>query len=153
MTADKPPIDRIQKMEIGFKTIRVGPPAVYQNIEEGSLMLTGDINIVDLWFIVQYRIKDAKAYLFNIKHVKRAIKDAAEAAMRQTIGDRGVDEATKIYAQAYEQDPNFFNFLKTLETYQQILPKKTLVVVPLESKFFKYLTPEAVPEKASSKKP
>ncbi|GAI37458.1 unnamed protein product, partial [marine sediment metagenome] len=43
-------------MEIGFKTIRVGPPAVYQNIEEGSLMLTGDINIVDLWFIVQYRI-------------------------------------------------------------------------------------------------
>lgn len=93
---DKPPIARIQKMEIGFKTIRVGPPAVYQNIEEEALMLTGDINIVDLWFIVQYRIKDAKAYLFNVKHIKRAMKDAAEAAMRQTIGDRGVDEALTI---------------------------------------------------------
>ncbi|GAH62559.1 unnamed protein product, partial [marine sediment metagenome] len=36
-------------------------------------MLTGDINIVDLWFIVQYRIKDAKAYLFNVKNVKKTI--------------------------------------------------------------------------------
>jgi len=94
--ADKPPIAKIQKMEIGYKTIRVGPPAVYQDIEEESLMLTGDINIVDLWFIVHYRIKDAKAYLFNIKNVKKTIKDAAEAAMRQTIGDRGVDEALAI---------------------------------------------------------
>ena len=93
---DKPPIAKIQKMEIGFKTIRVGPPAVYQDLEEESLMLTGDINIVDLWFIVQYRIKDAKAYLFNVKNVKKTIKDAAEAAMRQTIGDRGVDEALAI---------------------------------------------------------
>ena len=93
---DKPPIAKIQKMEIGFKTIRVGPPAVYQDLEEESLMLTGDINIVDLWFIVQYRIKDAKAYLFNVKHIKKTIKDAAEAAMRQTIGDRGVDEALAI---------------------------------------------------------
>jgi len=90
---DKPPIAKIQKMEIGYKTIREGPPAIYQNIEEEALMLTGDTNIVDLWFIVQYRIKDAKAYLFNVRNVKKTIKDAAEAAMRQTIGDRGVDEA------------------------------------------------------------
>ena len=93
---DKPPIAKIQKMEIGFKTIRVGPPAIYQDIEEEALMLTGDINIVDLWFIVQYRIKDAQAYLFNVKNVKKTIKDAAQAVMRQTIGDRGVDEALTI---------------------------------------------------------
>jgi membrane protease subunit HflK len=93
---DKPPIAKIQKMEIGFRTIRTGPPAVYQPHEEESLMLTGDINIVDLWFIVQYRIKDARAYLFNVRNIKKTIKDAAEAAMRQTIGDRGVDEALTI---------------------------------------------------------
>lgn len=93
---DKPPIAKIQKMEIGFKTIRVGPPAIYKEIEEEALMLTGDTNIVDLWFIVQYRIKDAKAYLFNIRNIKKIIKDAAEATMRQTIGDRGVDEALTI---------------------------------------------------------
>jgi len=49
-------------------------------------------------------------------------------------------------AQAYEQDPDFFNFLKTLETYRETLSKKTLIVVPLDSKFFKYLTPEEFSE-------
>jgi len=93
---DKPPVAKIQKMEIGYKTIKEGPPAVYEDIEEEALMLTGDINIVDLWFSVQYRIKDTKAYLFNVKNIKKTIKDAAEAAMRQTIGDRGVDEALTI---------------------------------------------------------
>jgi len=71
----------------------------------------------------------------------------------QEIKGKADAQATGIYAQAYEQDPGFFNFLKTLETYQETLPKKTLVVVPLESKFFQYLTPEPVPKKASSKKP
>jgi len=93
---DKPEIAKIQKMEIGYETIKAGPPAVYESIEEEALMLTGDMNIVDLWFIVQYRIKDAKDYLFNIRDVKKTIKDAAEAAMRQTIGDRGVDEVLTV---------------------------------------------------------
>jgi len=57
---DRPQVAKIQKMEIGYKTITAGPPAVYESVEEEALMLTGDINIVDLWFIVQYRIKDAK---------------------------------------------------------------------------------------------
>jgi len=93
---DKPQVAKIQKMEIGYKTIRVGPPAVYESVEEEALMLTGDINIVDLWFIVQYRIKDARAYLFNVRNVRKTIKDVAEAAMRQTVGDRGVDEALTV---------------------------------------------------------
>jgi len=71
----------------------------------------------------------------------------------QEIKGRADAEATKIYAGAYEQDPDFFNFSKTLETYRETLSKKTLIVVPLDSKFFKYLAPEAAPEKASSKKP
>lgn len=71
----------------------------------------------------------------------------------QEIKGEADAKATGIYAQAYEQDPDFFNFLKTLETYRETLSKKTLIVVPLDSKFFKYLAPEAAPEKASSKKP
>jgi len=93
---DRPQVAKVQKMEIGYKTIRTGLPAVYESIEEEALMLTGDINIVDLWFIVQYRIKDARDYLFNVKNVRKTIKDAAEAAMRQTVGDRGVDEALTV---------------------------------------------------------
>jgi len=93
---DRPPVAKVQKMEIGYKTIKTGPPAIYESIEEEALMLTGDINIVDLWFIVQYRIKDARDYLFNVRNVRKTIKNAAEAAMRQTVGDRGVDEALTV---------------------------------------------------------
>lgn len=71
----------------------------------------------------------------------------------QEIKGKADAQATLIYAQAYQQDPEFFNFVKTLETYQETLPKKTLIVVPLKSKFFKYLAPEAVPKKASLNKP
>lgn len=110
---DKPKISKIEKIEIGFRTIREGPPAIYKPIEEESLMLTGDMNIVELWFIVQYRIKDAKDYLFNVKDVKKVIRDASEAAMRQIIGDRGIDEALTIGKQEIQD--------KTQEKLQQIL--------------------------------
>ena len=63
----------------------------------------------------------------------------------QEIKGQADARATVIYAQAYEQDPDFFNFLKTLETYRETLTQKTLIVVPLESKFFKYLIPETTP--------
>ena len=63
----------------------------------------------------------------------------------QEIKGQADARATAIYAQAYEQDPDFFNFLKTLETYRETLTQKTLIVVPLESKFFKYLIPETTP--------
>jgi len=93
---DKVAVTKIEKMEIGYRTIKKGPPAIYEPVEEEALMLTGDMNIVELWFIVQYRIKDAKKYLFNIRGPQQMIKDAAEASMRQVVGDRGVDEALTI---------------------------------------------------------
>ena len=58
--------------------------------------MIGDINIVDLWIIVQYKIKDARDYLLNVRNVRKMVKNAAEAAMRQTVGDRGVDEALTV---------------------------------------------------------
>jgi len=71
----------------------------------------------------------------------------------QEIKGKADAQATLIYAQAYQQDPDFFNFVKPLETYQETLHKKTLIVVPLNSKFFKYLAPEVVPKEASPRKP
>jgi len=110
---DKPKITKIEKIEIGYRTIREGPPAVYKPVEEEALMLTGDMNIVDLWFIVQYRIKNARDYLFNVRNVKKTIKDVAEASMRQIIGDRGIDEALTIGKEEIQD--------KTEEKLQQIL--------------------------------
>lgn len=74
------------------------------------------------------------------------IKSEAYRKAQEIKGEADA-KATAIYAQAYQQDPDFFNFLKTLETYRETLTRKTLVVVPLESKFFKYLIPEVAPVK------
>lgn len=86
-----PKVTQVKRVEIGFRTIDAGPPARYRHIPEESLMLTGDLNIVSSEFIVQFRIKDAQEYLFNVKDVEGALGDAAEAAKRQVVGDKEID--------------------------------------------------------------
>lgn len=66
------------------------------------IMLTGDLNITDVEWIVQYRIKDARSYLFNIREPKQTIRDASQAVMRQLIGNGSVDEAITIGRIEYE---------------------------------------------------
>ncbi len=90
-SVQKPKVTEVKRIEIGFRTIDPGPPASYRHIPEESLMLTGDLNIVSSEFIVQYRIKNAEEYLFNVKDVDTTIRDAAEAAKRQVVGDKEVD--------------------------------------------------------------
>jgi membrane protease subunit HflK len=89
----KPKVTIIRKIEVGFRTVRAGPPARYQQVPTEALMLTGDENIISLEFIVQYRIKDAYKYLFKIREPVNTIKDAAEAAMREVIGQHPIDDA------------------------------------------------------------
>jgi len=95
-TVIKPKVTKVQRLEIGFRTIDVGPPARYKNIPKESLMLTGDENIVSVEFIIQYRIKDPVAYLFNVKDIRKTVKDAAEAAMREIVGRTSIDEVLTI---------------------------------------------------------
>jgi membrane protease subunit HflK len=77
------------------------------------IMLTGDLNIVDVEWIVQYKIKDARQYLFNIKEAKHTIRDASQSVMRQLIGNGSVDEAITIGRIEYE--------IASLEGLQKIL--------------------------------
>lgn len=91
-TVLRPKVTKIHRVEIGFRTVRAGPPAQYQDIPKEALMLTGDENIVSIEFIVQYRIKDAMAYLFNVDDVEGTIKASAEAAIREVIGKNKIDE-------------------------------------------------------------
>jgi len=76
--------------------------------------------------------------------MEKKLAEIYSEAYRKAQGIKGEADAkaTRIYAQAYQQDAEFFNFLKTLEVYRKTLPKNTTIVVPLESKFFKYLSPE-----------
>jgi len=87
----KPRVTQVKRIEIGFRTVDPGPPASYREVPEESLMITGDLNIVSSEFIVQYRIKNAEEYLFNVKDVETVLRDAAEAAKRQVVGDKEID--------------------------------------------------------------
>ncbi len=90
-TVQRPKTTEVKRIEIGFRTIDPGPPASYKHIPEESLMLTGDLNIVSSEFIVQYSIKNAEEYLFNVKDVDTTLNDAAEAAERQVVGNKEID--------------------------------------------------------------
>lgn len=92
---DKPKVEQVRRIEIGFRTVSPGPPARYNFYTEESLMLTGDEQIIDAQIIVQYKIKDAVEYLFNVRNLEGpqgAIKDAAEVALRQVVGKRPIDD-------------------------------------------------------------
>lgn len=90
-----PKVTSVRRVEIGFRSMIRTPSGQGQGrtVPEESLMLTGDENIVDVQFIVQYQIKDAVSYLFNVAEPDKAVKDAAEAAMREVIGDTTIDAA------------------------------------------------------------
>jgi len=89
----KVPVSRILSQEFGFRTAKPGVRTVRssQVLLKESLMLTGDLNVVVLDWIVQYKVKDPQAFLFNVNRVEETLRDVSEAAMRQVVGDRSVD--------------------------------------------------------------
>jgi len=94
-TVDKVKVKKVRRIEVGFRTISQGQPARYKFIPQESLMLTGDEQIVDAQIIVQYQVKDAEKFLFNVKGLESpqgALVDAAEVALRQVVGQRPIDD-------------------------------------------------------------
>lgn len=85
-----PKVTEVKRIEIGFRN--VGKQG-YRKFDKESLMLTGDENIVDAELIVQYKIKDPQAYLFNFVKPEATVREAAEASLRTTIGQHKIDEA------------------------------------------------------------
>jgi modulator of FtsH protease HflK len=92
----RPRVSEVQRVEIGFRTIDPGPPARYVDVASESLMLTGDDNIIDIDFAVQYRIADPAKCLFTVRNLADAVKSASEAALREVIGHRHIDEALTV---------------------------------------------------------
>ena len=88
-----PKVTEVKRVEIGFRTIDPGPPARYADRPHESLMLTGDENIVDCDLIVQYLISDPAKYLFQVRDPNGTVRDAAEAALREVVGSKVIDEA------------------------------------------------------------
>jgi len=112
-----PAVTQVKRVEIGFRTISFGQPTRYQEVPAEALMLTGDENIVSADAIVQYKIKDPVSYLFNIILPEETVKNAAEAALRQIIGERKIDEALTVGK--YEIQEETKKLLQTLlDSYQ-----------------------------------
>ena len=87
------PTARVLKEEFGFRTVatRPGQRTQYGNdkgFKDESLMLTGDLNVIDVQWIVQYRIEDPVRYLFRVRESGQTIRDIAEAVMRRIVGNR-----------------------------------------------------------------
>ena len=92
---DKVKVKQVRRIEIGFRTISPGPPARYRFMPQESLMITGDEQIIDAQMITQYQINDPKKFLFNVRgleHPRGALRDAAEVALRQVVGQRPIDD-------------------------------------------------------------
>ncbi|MCQ2576593.1 MAG: HflK protein, partial [Treponema sp.] len=78
----KVPVKVVQTEQFGFKTIRAGRDNEYKNnITEESTMLTGDLNIVDVEWIIQYRIVDPKQWLFGVYEKKQTIRDISRSVI------------------------------------------------------------------------
>ena len=87
-------VDYQYKEEFGFRTNNPGVRTSYsqRGHENESWMLTGDLKIAEVHWVVQYRIKEPEKYLFNVKNVESTIRDVSEATMRLMIGDRSFKE-------------------------------------------------------------
>ncbi|KJE36068.1 membrane protein [Thalassospira sp. HJ] len=92
----KPNVERTNQIEVGYRGAGTVASNGSRDVPEESLMLTGDQNIIDIDYVVQWRISDAGAYLFNVRDPENTIKLASESAMREVIGKTNLEEALTV---------------------------------------------------------
>ena len=118
------PTARVLKEEFGFRTLTAVPgqrtqyEADKRSFKSESLMLTGDLNVIDVQWIIQYRIEDPIPYLFNVRNAKKTIRDITEAVMRRVVGNRlGSDVLTvarvEVASEAKEEIQKILSDYKT----------------------------------------
>jgi len=113
----KVPVQRQLKMEFGFRTVTPGIRTEYRVTpasQREAVMLTGDLNVAVVEWIVQYKVKDAYNYLFKIRDVDSTFRYMNEAVVRKVVGDNSVDEVitvgrARIEAEAREELQNLCN--------------------------------------------
>ncbi len=94
----KVPVERQQKLEFGFRSTRVNIRSDYtkSGTQDESLMLTGDLNLADVEWVVQYRVNDPYKYLFKARQPEATLRDISEGSVRQIVGDRTVNEVLTV---------------------------------------------------------
>ena len=83
--------ERVLKQEFGFRTQGTRPSGrtnySSQQFEDESLMLTGDLNMIDVEWVVQYRIQDPIKFLYEMREPTRTLRDISESVMRRIVGN------------------------------------------------------------------
>ena len=92
------PVERQLKQEFGYRTTSAGVSSSYtkSGLDGESIMLTGDLNLADVEWVVQYRISDAKNYLFKVRNADETLRDISDTSMREIVGDRTVNEVLTV---------------------------------------------------------
>ena len=100
------PVQRQLKQEFGFRTVEAGIRTEFATQErrfgDEAIMLTGDLNVAVVEWIVQYRVSDPYQYLFKVRNLGDTFRAMTEAVMRETVGDRTVTEVVTVGRQEIE---------------------------------------------------
>ena len=100
------PVQRQLKQEFGFRTVEAGVRTEFATQErrfaDEAVMLTGDLNVAVVEWIVQYRVADPYLYLFKVRNLEDTFRAMNEAVMRETVGDRTVTEVVTVGRQEIE---------------------------------------------------
>jgi modulator of FtsH protease HflK len=91
-------VERQQKEEFGFRTVTAGIQSTFtrSGVTDESLMLTGDLNLADVEWVVQYRIDDPYQFLFKVRNPVGSLRYISEAVMREIVGNRTVNEVLTV---------------------------------------------------------
>jgi membrane protease subunit HflK len=135
-TARKVKVKKVFKEEFGFRTIDADIRTKYSSggFKDESLMLTGDLNVAEVEWIVQYKVKDPYNYLFKIKDPVETLHAMSEAVMRRVVGDRSVTEVLTVgrIEIAKEAETGLQDLLDQFESGIQVVTVKLQDVNPPE---------------------
>lgn len=133
-TVEKVNVEQVSTLEIGYRSGRSGGSAL--KVPKEALMLTEDENIIDIEFAVQYKVKDASAYLFNVRDPQATVLQATESAVREIVGKSTLDFVITEGRDAIGQD--------TRKLLQEILDRYKTGIHVVTVQMQKALPPEEV---------
>jgi modulator of FtsH protease HflK len=114
---EKVPVTRVNRVEVGFRSAGQATgtrtTGSARDVSDEALMLTGDENIIDINFVVLWRIGSAADFRFNVRDPENTVKAAAESVMREIVGQTPIVEATTEGRRAIE--------LRAREQLQQLM--------------------------------
>lgn len=128
-TVTRVKILHVFKEEFGYRTSYPGVRSVYENRQntEESLMLTGDLNVAIVEWIVQYSIKDPVKYAFNIRDPRETLRNMSEAVMRLVIGDHTISEVLTSGRESIQHDA-MVKLQEVLDSYESGIDVRNVIL-------------------------